>query len=242
MKNFIKDKDTVLKYILSKNLIGGLNMNKTMQDAVVSHNIEKTKRFIDLYLMDIIKKSGESLEGNIFTLDQSTDYTSIYMGKVTNIAKLAINLKSDKLFINVLEIGFNSGFSSLLMLISNPLIKLTCYDLGEHKYTLPCYNKLKEVFGNRINLIIGDSTKTLPKATGEYDLIHIDGGHSVEVATQDIINSYKLSKKGTIFIFDDYDFGHLHGLWDSYVKKYLLKNINFEIDNHGLHDIKVRDS
>jgi hypothetical protein len=38
------------------------------------------------------------------------------------------------------------------MLLSNSNINITCYDLNEHKYTLPCYIKLKELFENRINL------------------------------------------------------------------------------------------
>ena len=42
-----------------------------------------------------------------------------------------------------------------------------------------------------------------------YDLIHIDGGHSTEVADNDIINSYRLSKQGTILIMDDYNFSRL---------------------------------
>ena len=80
-----------------------------------------------------------------------------------------------------MEIGFNSGFSTLLMLISNPNIHIFCFDLGEHKYTIPCYEKLKETFGDRINITIGDSTKTLQNINDNYDLIHIDGGHSTEV-------------------------------------------------------------
>jgi predicted O-methyltransferase YrrM len=78
--------------------------------------------------------------------------------------------------------------------------------LGEHKYTLPCYNKIKETFKERLKIIIGDSTKTLPNITGIYDVIHIDGGHSTEIANSNIINSLRLSKKGTILIMDDYDF------------------------------------
>ena len=69
-----------------------------------------------------------------------------------------------------MEIGFNSGFSTLLMLISNPNIHITCYDLGEHKYTIPCYQKLREIFKDRINIIIEDSRETLPSDNDIYDL------------------------------------------------------------------------
>lgn len=71
-----------------------------------------------------------------------------------------------------------------------------------------------------------------------YDLIHIDGGHSTEVADSDIINSYRLSKQGTILIMDDYDFNNLHNLWDSYIIKYNLKKLDINVYNSPHHDIK----
>jgi predicted O-methyltransferase YrrM len=104
---------------------------------------------------------------------------------------------------------------------------------------MPCYNKLKETFGDRINIIIGDSTKTLLNINNEYyDLIHIDGGHSSDVANSDIINSYRLSKHGTILIMDDYDFDNLHQLWNSYILKYNLKSLNISVYDSPHHDIK----
>jgi predicted O-methyltransferase YrrM len=137
-----------------------------------------------------------------------------------------------------MEIGFNSGFSALLMLFSNPNMHLTCLDLGEHKYTLPCYIKLKETFGNRLNILVGDSKKTLPNVYDVYDLIHIDGGHATEVANSDILNSYRLSKQGTILIMDDYDFDNLYRLWNIYIEKYKLKPLDINVYSCPHHDIK----
>ena len=97
----------------------------------------------------------------------TTNYTDVFLNKTKNISNLVLN-KNIK---NVMEIGFNSGFSTLLMLISNPNICISCFDLGEHKYTIPCYEKLKETFGDRINITIGDSTKTLQNVNNTYDLI-----------------------------------------------------------------------
>jgi predicted O-methyltransferase YrrM len=137
-----------------------------------------------------------------------------------------------------MEIGFNAGFSTLLMLLSNERMHITCLDLGEHSYTLPCYKKLKETFGERINIIIGDSRKTIEKITDNYDLIHIDGGHSDEVATSDFMHSYRLSREGTTLIMDDYDLPNLHKLWDTFIKKYKLKPLNINIYDSPHHIIK----
>jgi predicted O-methyltransferase YrrM len=209
-------------------------MNK-LKDDVNSKNIKLTKDFINEHLIHIIRAQGEPLEGNIFMIHHTMEYTNVFENKVKNISNLVLN----KNIRNVLEIGFNAGFSTLLMLLSNPYMKITCVDLGEHKYTVPCYEKIKEFFGDRINIIISDSTVVLPRINDTYDLIHIDGGHDDFVATNDIINCYRLSKNKTILIMDDYDFPNLHSLWDEYVLLYNLKlpNTNNYISPH--HDIKV---
>lgn len=167
-------------------------------------------------------------------IHNTTIYTNIFENKTKNISNLVLNTNIK----NVMEIGFNAGFSTLLMLLSNPHIKITCFDLCEHKYTLPCYEKLKETFGDRIQLISGDSTKTLSLVNENYDLIHIDGGHSTEIAESDINNSFRLSKKGTILIMDDYDFGNLHKLWDKYIVLYKLQSLHISTYNSQHHDIK----
>ena len=208
-------------------------LNK-IKDFTINNNINETKRYIDTNLLPIIHNCGELLEGNIFMLHHTSNYTDVFLNKSKNISNLVLN-KNIK---NVMEIGFNSGFSTLLMLISNPNIRISCFDLGEHKYTIPCYEKLKETFSDRINIIIGDSTKTLQNINDNYDLIHIDGGNSTEVADSDIINSYRLSKQGTILIMDDYDFPNLHNIWDSYIVKYNLKKLDINVYNSPHHDIK----
>jgi predicted O-methyltransferase YrrM len=205
-----------------------------IKDITINNNINKAKTYIDTYLLPIINNSGELLEGNIFMLHHTTNYTDIFLNKTKNISNMVLNKNIQK----VMEIGFNSGFSTLLMLLTNPKIYITCFDLGEHKYTMPCFIKLKETFGDRINIIIGDSTETLKNVNDIYDVIHIDGGHSTEIANSDIINTYRLSKQGTIIIMDDYDGPNLHNLWDSYIIKYNLKKLHINVYNSPYHDIK----
>lgn len=204
-----------------------------IKDITIINNINKAKTYIDTYLLPIINNCGELLEGSIFMLHHTGTYTDMFLNKTKNISNIVLN-KNIK---NVMEIGFNSGFSTLLMLISNPNIHITCYDIGEHKYVLPCYENLKETFGDRINIIIGNSIETLPSNNDTYDLIHIDGSHTTCDAESDIVNSYRLSKQGTIIIMDDYDFPNLHDLWDKYIIKYNFKSLNTEY-NSQYHDIK----
>ena len=210
------------------------NFLNNIKDKTININITKTKKYINNYLLPIIKESGDLLEGNIFMKHKTTEYTNKFLKKAKNISNLVLN-KNIK---NVMEIGFNSGFSTLLMLLSNPNMKITCFDLGEHKYTMPCYIKLKDEFGDRIKLIIGDSRVTLPNVNDIYDLIHIDGGHSNEVAESDIINSFRLSKHKTMLIMDDYDFSNLNALWKKFIITLNLKSLNINLYNTPHHDIK----
>ena len=209
----------------------------SIKDFTICNAINDAKNYINMNLLPIINNCGELLEGNIFMSHHTTTYTDTFLNKTKNISNIVLN----KNLKDVMEIGFNAGFSTLLMLLSNPNINITCFDLGEHTYTMPCYEKMKETFGDRINIIIGDSTKTLQNVNTIYDLIHIDGGHSTEVANSDIINSYRLSRRGTILIMDDYDFPNLHNLWDNYVIKYNLKNLHINVYNTVYHDIKYVD-
>jgi predicted O-methyltransferase YrrM len=164
----------------------------------------------------------------------TTTYTDLFLHKTKNISNIVLPSHIR----NVMEIGFNSGFSALLMLLSNPHITLTCVDLGEHRYTYPCFLQLKKTFGNRIRLILGDSTSTLPKHEGIYDAIHIDGGHSTEVAQSDITHSLRLSRKGTVLIMNDYDFPNLHQLWDKSVDQYKLSVLDTYVYPTPHHDVK----
>lgn len=207
---------------------------KRIKDIHISQKIEEAKQYINQHLLPIIYGCNEPLEGNIFMLHHTTEYTNVFLDKAKNISNLVMN----KTITNVMEIGFNAGFSALLMLLTNDKMRITCFDLGEHSYTMPCYNKLKETFGDRISIHIGDSTQTLPKFSDTYQLIHIDGGHSSEVAISDIVNSYRMSNNGTILIMDDYDFENLHGLWDMYIEKYSLLPLSIHVYNSPHHDVR----
>ena len=206
------------------------------KDSIINSHIETTKQIINNHLLPIIFKCGEPLEGNIFMNHQTTTYTDDFIHKVKNISSLVLNRTISK----VMEIGFNAGFSTLLMLVSNPNITISCFDLGEHSYTKPCFEKLQELFPDRLTIIYGDSTKTLPLVSSDikYDMIHIDGGHSTDVAENDIIYSYSLCKQGTILIMDDYNFSNLHQLWDTYIKKLNLKSVDMLIYPTPFHDVK----
>lgn len=202
----------------------------------INQIIKKTQNFINEQLLPIIKNTGEKLEGNIFMYHETTNYTNDFIDKQINFILTASSPNIN----NILEIGFNSGFSALLMLLSNPNLKITCIDICCHKYAILCFQKMKEIFGDRIDLLIGNSVNVLPTLKGNtYDMIHIDGCHLVNIAEMDIKNSLQLCKSGTILIMDDTDNINLLNVWSKYSMEYNLLNYDNNYVKNIYHDIKV---
>lgn len=112
-----------------------------------------------------------------------------------------------------LEIGFAGGRHTVTMLYSCNPTKVLSLDINFNYHGgQNMVDKIKDKFTN-IEFITGDSTKLL---TSDFfrthfpngvDYILVDGGHSYDVAINDIKNCYPhLSKKG-ILIVDDYKSG-----------------------------------
>jgi predicted O-methyltransferase YrrM len=203
----------------------------------IQNIINQTKDFINNNLLSIINGTGEKLEGNIFMIHETTTYINVFFDKQINFILACSNYNIN----SVLEIGFNAGFSTLLMLFSNPNLKITCVDICSHKYTSLCFNKIKEFFGDRIDLLRGSSVNILPQLIGnKFDLIHIDGCHLVNIAEIDIKNSLKLCKSGTILIMDDTDNKELLNIWLKYTNyNKLLSFFKGNFIETKYHNIKV---
>ena len=76
-----------------------------------------------------------------------------------------------------MEIGFNAGHSAELFL-KYTSAHVTSFDLGDHPYVTHAKEYIDAYYPGRHSLILGDSTVTVPKCIGKYDIIFIDGGHS----------------------------------------------------------------
>ena len=178
-------------------------------------------------MFPIIQSLNVKLEGNIYSSHLTFDENPEMKDKQSNFYHILKDVKPK----TILEIGFNAGFSCLLMKMMLPDVKITCVDLNEHKYVMPCFNKLNSDFNN-LSLISGSSYDVgLPKLIKEnkqFDLIHIDGDHRLEGARKDIELCIKLCHDKTIIIFDDTNLDYLDDLCSSYVKKGILQEYHFK--------------
>jgi hypothetical protein len=189
-----------------------------------------------LGLNNVISKIGEPCEGNLFYKHLETDFGTVVQHFLPKRRALGL---AGMMFNNVMEIGFNAGHSALLLLASNPNLKLTSIDLCYHKYTVPCYEYLKSIFGDRINLIQANSLVAFPlldNVCDGFDFYIIDGGHGIDVAESDLYNVIKHGRKGSVILFDDSDHPPLRVLLDMYLlsgKIISIADANWMIKNNS---------
>ena len=109
---------------------------------------------------------------------------------------------------NILEFGYNLGFSSSYQLVVHPNATLTSYDptiwhtdsalKGYHPeyeipFKIPAWTLGKLAFGDRLNFINEPSNNVLINhKTGDFDYCLIDGDHTTQGTINDIKNCIEL--------------------------------------------------
>lgn len=184
-----------------------MNPDQTIQEY------ESLREEIDFHantLIEIVKKTGDALEGSCFTIHQTTAQHGALVAKRMNL--LAAAKHGPRIF----ELGFNAGHSGLLFLLGcAPGSTVEFLDIGGHPYVIPCFQYLQGVRPEiSRTLLLGDSRSVLPfrvlkqKESNLYDVIHMDGGHEIDCVVNDMILLYQLLKPGGWMIIDDAD-GHI---------------------------------
>jgi hypothetical protein len=108
---------------------------------------------------------------------------------------------------NILEIGTYMGHSLLIMLLSNPTLKITCVDIDD-TYTRPAVSVLNKYFPNAITFLHSDSLTALEALRDPFDFFHIDGDHQNDVIAKEFECIQKLNSRPDRIlriVFDDED-------------------------------------
>lgn len=105
----------------------------------------------------------------------------------------------------VLEIGVYVGHSLLILLLSNPLLRITCVDC-EDRFARPAVDYLNEHFGHRITFLCGRAEDVLPrKKLRIFDCVHIDADHNDDAVRRQFQIARNLATRNAYFVFDDYE-------------------------------------
>ena len=107
---------------------------------------------------------------------------------------------------NILEIGFNIGYSASMWLEFDPDKKshITSVDIGIHKDSVKASEAVKALHGDRFEFILCDSKKVSNQLKGQlFDMIFIDGDHSGPGIYNDIQLAIRLQVP--LILVDDWD-------------------------------------
>lgn len=140
---------------------------------------------------------------------------------------------------NYMEIGIRIGYSLACVTSFSPKCDVFGFDMWVEKYAgvenpgidfvLKQIKKTKHE--GKINFINGDTKKTLPLFFKEnditFDLITVDGDHSIAGAKNDLFYAFQKCNKGGAIVFDDIAIKSLklNKVWNEMENIY--KNYNF---------------
>ncbi len=163
---------------------------------------------------EIVKQSGEPLEGNIFYREGENGYAE--SPPTENLAPARRNVwRAVRFKERLLEVGVNAGHSALLALSTSPKLEYYGVDIMSHAYTIECLDFLQGEFPGRVHLFRGDSREVLPRLAVRrdelmFDILCVDGGHTSEVCLSDMSNCIRIAKgrRGRHLLLDD-----VHASW-----------------------------
>ena len=183
-----------------------VNLFKTIK-RIFFYKISNTKRYSEILSKVILNGPKNILEIGVYTGRRSIeimDAATIFRNKI-------------------LYYGFD-----LFEDISSIKIKTELSKKPESQKAI--YEKLKKT-SRQIKLIKGDTLDTLRKikTNKKFDLIFIDGGHSIKTIESDWNNSIKFLSKSGLVILDDYYTGN-----KNIIKKFGCNNLINKIKKHYL--------
>jgi hypothetical protein len=125
-----------------------------------------------------------------------------HMNPTDDVLSIWKSVKAKTDFKHIFEIGTNGGHSAAMVLTLFDDVKVTSIDIGVHSYTRVAVERLKEKFGDRFDYIERDTKlyykdllANLAVAPEGIDIINIDGDHSVEGASNDLLLAKHLGLK-----------------------------------------------
>lgn len=176
-----------------------------------SHHFDK--------LIEIAAMSGES-------------YQLLDVSRASNTISIS-RLKSPK---TILQIGLNSCTNVLVNLLTYPNdVVIYCLDIYENSYTKNIFQYLNNIFPERLKLIVGNSSNSLPLLKKQnpdlkFDLVFIDGSSEMGIANGDFFHSLSFVDFKDFLIFNHRGNKGLQFLWEGYVKDKHIQDVSLSFN------------
>ncbi len=187
-----------------------------MEEINKKYNTEFTNKLYENrhIFYELNEKTNDNYLCGSYLIDGTAyEYTDKHYEKQELLFKSVKNLDS------VLEVGTYMGHSLLIMLLSNPHLKITSVDIDDN-YSKPCIEILNKHFNNNIKFIKGHSHDILPLINDKFDFFHIDASHENSIITKEFELILPLNNNTTFLkvIFDDWE--AMEQLSKEIIKKY----------------------
>lgn len=173
------------------------------------NTIEEARPFIEVTAKEMFNANGKHYRidcGSYLFSPKHSNNQMVVSSQMRH--KQALLFDTCKNASSVLETGTYMGHSLLIMLCSNPMLKITTVDLLD-RYCNGAIEVLRERFPQaQIDFIQGNSLEVLPTLTSNYNFFHLDGSHKAHIVEQEIKHCLKLVDKTmskTYFVIDDYN-------------------------------------
>jgi hypothetical protein len=173
----------------------------------------------------IVRESGAPLEGNPFYPHHTVPAGMPDATRINRRRNIALYASTGE---TLLEIGFNAGHGCLLALTINPSLRYTGVDIGRNAYVRPCASYLKTIFGDRFDLVLGDSREVLPgmrRARWVFDLIRSDAGHEFDTAQSNLLHALELVRPNGVILVDTYAGGDSLFILDAMIDFHCARGI-----------------
>jgi hypothetical protein len=173
----------------------------------------------------IVRESGEVIEGGLFYWDQVAEFSD--RAPDESLAPARRNLwRASRFKRSMLEIGVNAGHAALLCLSASRELVWHGVDICEHAYVEPCVAYLAREFPGRVHFHPGDSREVLPvlathRPELDFDLFHVDGGHTDALCRADVSNCIRLARggRGKHLVLDDINASWIFDVYCEYVSQ-----------------------
>jgi len=138
----------------------------------------------------------------------------------------------------ICEIGFNAGHSVLNWVHANPKAQVVTFDITRRLYTSAAVNAInRSLFPDRnVLLITGDSLLSVPNFSrfdahkNSCNILYIDGGHSYQVASADILNMKALANQTFHrVIIDDSEIPDVSRAWTDAQTRGVIRSLSSSV-------------